>query len=340
MSQQAERARKDEVVNYQQTVAALMAFAAFITHTGAERRTDAQFGLGRRMTPRNAIQPNSEVTPDLVAQKSPMYGVVGEVKRSLPLDDSHWDRYLLQLKKYDDDLQGWWTDSELIPVWNVALLLHHSRSRVFVHYLEDRLRQGSSAVGPNACIIEFSVSEETTRYYFYRLEWGSIHDDELSTRLRNGVSVPLDKVLSSFPNIRYYDSEPPLELLLTDLWTDAFPSLAADVPLDEKEDARIIDVNVDMIAEELQRAYGSLALYSDRRSGTFPRPATVRRALEALVKYRLAIPPATPTDPYRVRYRPFKKDVLERFIELKLKGHEATPQTPEQLTLLPDQSDS
>ncbi|MEK6303015.1 MAG: hypothetical protein AABO41_20070 [Acidobacteriota bacterium] len=76
----------NEVVDYEQTVSALLAFAALVVHDGNSLRQDAEFGFGRRMTRVRDDGRETDVTPDLVAQKSLSYGIVAEAKKSLPLE--------------------------------------------------------------------------------------------------------------------------------------------------------------------------------------------------------------------------------------------------------------
>jgi hypothetical protein len=72
---------------------------------------------------------------EVVAQKSEAYRVVAEVKRSLPSDRTKWRSHVAQVRKYDDDLIGWWTDDNRIGEADTALLLHQSRSRAFIAVL-------------------------------------------------------------------------------------------------------------------------------------------------------------------------------------------------------------
>ena len=51
----------NEIDDYNQTVKAILAFAAFVVHDAVARRADAEFGFGRRMetSPENQIQPST-----------------------------------------------------------------------------------------------------------------------------------------------------------------------------------------------------------------------------------------------------------------------------------------
>lgn len=307
----------DDAIDYRQTVEALLTFAAFVVHDGESKRANADFGFGRRMT-NNDDADTSNVTPDLVAQKSLSYGVVAEAKKSLTRDQSQWPKHLEQLRKYDTDLQGWWTDNELIHHSNTVMLVHHSRSRAFIRFIEGEKVNDASKIGPRTSVVEFSESPESGINIFFRLEYGTIEDAELATKLENGVPVPLHEVIKSFAHIRYYDSRPPMCQLLKELWTDYFPSLLPEADYDEELNARRIRVTIDTTAAELQKANGSLALTVDHRSSEFPRKSWIREAFDRLVKYNLALPPQEGSDEYTILYKGFRDDVLEHFAKLEV----------------------
>jgi len=326
----------NEVEDYRQTVMALLAFAAFVVHDGREQRPQAAFGFGRRMEASGKV-----VTPDLVAQKSSIYGVVAEAKKSLSQDTSRWGRHVQQLRKYDvDSLVGWWTENELVKESNVVMLIHQSRSRRFIRFLQKAAEEGADEVGPTTCVVEFNSSAETASYYFFRLEYGEIADSDLHRRLDLGVEVPLDKVLRSYPNVRYYDSEPPLELILTDLWLEFFLVRAAEAEYDEKLRAYKFVASVEEVTGEMQRAYGSGALSADTRSVEFPKKKWIRKAFDRLVQYRFALPPEDGYDLYEVHFRSFREDVLEKFLKLSLerRREDETPVAEGQIGLFPEEN--
>jgi len=280
------RAELDKVNDYEQTVNAILAFAAFVVHDGTSQRPNSQFGFGRRMeiSPNNLKTPSSEITPDLVAQKSKRYGIVAEAKKSLDQNQSNWIQHVEQLRKYDDDLKGWWTENEKIDKSDAVMLIHQSRGRLFRDFLENRKKEDTDSVGPNTSIIEFNESPETEPYYFFRIEFGNIQDSELMRNIYEGKQVPLEKVKISFSNIQYYDAKPPLPLLLIRLWTDYFPSKLDEGEYDEQKKAMKIQANVYDVTDELQKAFGSQALYKDERSGEFPKQKWIKEAFDELLR--------------------------------------------------------
>jgi hypothetical protein len=316
MTEKSERSKQhfNDTVDYEQTVRALLAFTALVVHDGHNRRPNSEFGFGRRMW----LMPDGpEVTPDLVAQKSATYGVVAEAKKSLGRDDSHWLKCVEQGVKYSGSLKGWFTPTEMIPAHDSVILIHISRSRKFSKFIDKKVSDQQLAE-PKVAVVEFNQSEETTSYYFFRLERGQVTDAGLSESLEAGKQVPLAGVLKSFPNVRYYDAPPPTALLLSHLWTDFFPTLAVDAEYDEKTKSRRIRVAVSALTDELQRAYGSSALHQDDRAVKFPKQTWVRDALERLVKFRLARRVEEDgTEHYDVLHRNFKRDVRQYFCDLE-----------------------
>lgn len=325
--------------DYLQTVHSILAFGALVVHDGISRRPNAEFGFGRRMntSPNNLKTPSSEITPDLVAQKSKKYGIVAEAKKSLDKDQSNWTQHAERLRKYDDDLGGWWTEDEKIKNFNAVMLIHQSRGRLFRDFLENCKSADPNSVGQNTCVVEFNESPELDPFYFFRLEFGDIQDTELNKNLYEGTQVPLESVKMSFTNTKYYDAEPPMVNLLTDMWTDSFPSRLDEAESDEQRRSKIIRVTISEVTEELQKGYGSQALYMDDRSGEFPRQKWIRKAFDRLISYGLANYDEA-TDEYAIFFKPFSGDVRIRFAEYEIKkgkGKEAKS-TQKQLSMFPN----
>jgi hypothetical protein len=252
----------------------------------------------------------------------PQYGIVAEVKKQISRDAGQWEPHRKQLRKYDDALSGWWTPNERIDSSDAMLLLHQSRGRVFTKYLETEREREPSAVGSRSSVVEFNRADEGQPYIFFRREYGVISDPDLADRLEKGVSVPIAKVLRSFPNVRFYDAEPPNEELMTMLWMDCVASRYEPSRTGSIDRSNQITITVDEITEELQQAYGSRQLPTDERSREFPKAAWIRRALDTLVAVRLA---TTTGDgqTYTVEYRvfPSDEDLLERFCDLTGKSN-------------------
>jgi hypothetical protein len=306
--------------DYATSVHALLSFAACVVHDGTSLLSGSTFGIGRRMTKTTG----DEVTPDLVAQKSGAYGVVAEIKKSLPADREKWSRTVSQLRKYDDDLTGWWTSGERLEQSDTIALISQERGRAFARVLSESKAAAAESVGEHTAVVEFNRSPEVDTFIFFRLESGIIRDSELAAKLDEGKKIPLDRVLRTFPSIAFYDARPPVEMLLSLLWTDIFLPMSVGRDRDEKIKAIPLEVNVSDLTEELQKAFGSGALSKDHRSAEFPKKAWIADAMDTLVQIRLAAARKA-REEYTVFFRIFKEDVLERFCNSTAsKGPEAS----------------
>jgi hypothetical protein len=328
---------KDDANDYQETVLTLLAFSALVCHDGRNRRAGSHFGFGRRMqtSGANVVSANNEVTPDCVAQMSADYGIAAEVKKQISNDQERWQPHVQQLRKYDDQLLGWWTDDEAIPTSDAVMLIHQSRGRLFTRFLEEAARTDPDAFGPNSAVVEFNRADEGQPYIFLRLEKGSLRDPDLHTKLDAGVPIPMEKVKLSFPSVGYYDSEPPLPEMMKNLWIDSFASQYDPSLLDPATGLADITISVRSLTEELQRAYGSGALEIDDRSVVFPRTAWVTSAMNAFVDLELAV--RRDTDTYGVKYKPLPSnvDALEYFARKVFALRSQAADNPAQLDLLP-----
>jgi len=241
---------------------------------------------------------------------------VGEVKSGFPKDQTRWRKDLDQVVKYLDPLEGWWTVLREGGHFRVALLVHQSRSRSAADYIRRQQAEQAFPDDPHFMLVEFSRSLQVQAYIFLRQELGAAPSgSRILDRLHDGVPIPIDKVLRSFPSVKFCDARPPMPFLLKELWTDVFLAKSPGVPFHEQQKAQPITINVREITSELQLAYGSQALEHDERSAEFPKYSWIRDALEALVALKLAIPSTEP-DVYTVLFRRFREDILIKFIEL------------------------
>jgi hypothetical protein len=173
-------------------------------------------------------------------------------------------------------------------------------------------------IGSRTSVIEFNHSTESVPFVFFRREFGAITNAELGPRLDEGVPIPLHKLVT-LPKSQYYDAKPPMLVLLVNLWSEYFPSLASEVAYDEAAKARRITVSAKAATSELQKAYGSGALKKDERASEFPHYKWVLEALDRLVEHKLAVKESSEADAYIVEFKSVRKDVRLFFAEKEFK---------------------
>jgi len=324
---------RDKNNYYENTINALLCFIALTTWENNQKRANCYYSFGRRMTTSasNTISPNQDVTPDCVIQTSSDLGYIIEVKISLPSDETHWNKIINQLEKYDDNLIGWWTDDERIPNHNVILLIHLTRSQRFKRYITNLIENGQYDLNDNIWGIEFVSSQETEEYIFFRTFWEAhnIFDRNLSNILNEGKDIPLERVKISYGNIKFYDTKPEPEYLLSIIWQDILTHKKSEVEFNKELNCYPIKIDIRELTKELQRSYGSTALQkscnidrNEEREIEYPKQSWVKEALDILCKLELAAKDQENMYTYTIFFRELrlqKRDIVEYFAKHRAK---------------------
>ena len=318
---------REKIDEYKGTIHAIQAFISLVTwdNQNLQIRSNANISLGRRMdtSPNNLISPNNIVTPDTVIQLENGLGYTVEAKYSLPNNQDHWVDDINQFIKYDDDLRGWWTNNELIPLQCNILLIENARSVRFVEFLQAWLLEQNISFNSHAAIIEFQKSDNAKPFYFIRkMPWGSILPDELSDVLKYGKKISIEKVVGTYGTKKFYDSAPPVvDYTMAIIWQDILNPDAVNGQYSKSLGGIPIYVRLDDLTIELQKLYGQDG--NSSRDVQFPQKDWIRLAMEEFVK--IGVARRLENDPnaynYLVIFRQIKKDIFEFFVESRNKSN-------------------
>lgn len=133
---------------------------------------------------------------------------------------------IIRIQKYDDDLEGWWTENSKILQSCVVLLLHQSRTVAFEKFFIKHINENGISISHPFSIIEFNRSDEFRPFIFLRrTQLSNIEDQALSNRLEEGVPVPIEDVVESYGTLKFYDAPPVTEHIMAILWNDIFTEL-------------------------------------------------------------------------------------------------------------------
>lgn len=323
---------RDEINNYEVTVRALQAFIDFVARQDGRAVEDTPHSLGRRMktSPTNAIQPNTEITPDGVVQRSDELGYVLEAKASLPRDQDAWGSDIDQIRKYDDDLIGWWTSTELVRESDVVWLVSIPLGTQLVEYVKQTALEEDWQFRGRVCFVEFSHVRRRTEYIYLLTRGGQIEDHDFAQRLQNGQLVSLERLIA-YPGFRsFYDSEPPLEYLMVTLWHGIFTEKAPNAQFDEPRRRRLVRLNLPELVDEVQALYGSAG--AEPRERQYPRRAWIKSALDAFVQLGLA--EQNNSEEYTILFYRITGDLVERFARHRTAQAVTEQPAAEQLSLL------
>lgn len=301
---------KKECDNYKHTVWALLAFAnhSMWDFEREEMISNSNYSLGRRMK----ITGGNVVTPDLVVQRSALYGLVCEAKRDLPKDQTLWIKDLDQMTKYDSIKEGWFT-SDQIDDYDLVFITDISRSVDFGDFLE-----GSDKTFIHKfAIIGFEPTTETTGTFItLKREKGNLSDATLDNSLRRVTKVSLSNIESTIGKVKFYDFEAPTIYIARIFWENICGAKISKETWNTSENAHILKLTAEEISKELQEYYGQKS--TDEGVPEIPSKKWIRKVLDFLIFSGYAEQPDK-DDNYTILWRTIRGDILERFAELWIK---------------------
>jgi len=317
------RVLTNSVDNYFSTVVYTLAFAHEATRDQASDTMlpGASFRVGRRMStsPSNTVSPSTEVTPDLLVQRTPTYGLVCEVKTNLPRysDDEvvvkRWNDMDAQLRKYDDNLVGWLTDNEKVKTSDVVLLVDMINGVDAADFIAKTRKERVGRRAP--VVVGTDRPQQGEMFVLLSRESGSLQDAALNEGLRRRRKIPFRVLELQLAKLKFCDSPPPNPLYTVQvLWDHLFPSMSNPGNFDALKRAYALKVTVKGLTRALQTYYGWVP--RDRRDVGIPRSDWVKDALDFLVETGDA--EAKSRAAYMVYYARTKRDAIEKFAKRML----------------------
>jgi hypothetical protein len=297
----------EEVDNYNLTLQSLIALGEHLRYKSKNKVT---YYIGKKMrtSSSNKISPKNNVTPDEIIQLDKNSGLVVEAKINFSRSetDTSMSNCCDQLLKYDDNLFGWDTPNKRVKTHEISLLTHMSRTTQISNFLKNKLKKFSRTVN----IIEFSRNDQRKSFIFLRDYWGSSKYDHED--LKNGVNVGHEHLIPMVDNIKFYDVEPPLALLLEVLWQNIFSAMITDEQYRQSGGRRSIEINVtlDMLSSKLK------AFSPDFEGASkIPSRKSIENAMDKLISIDFARRESD--ESYTIRFHKIRgeKNVLEYFAE-------------------------
>jgi hypothetical protein len=263
---------------------------------------------------------SKEVTPDAVVQVNNTYGIVVEMKK-------HFDREKLkhfdQVKKYDADLVGWWTQNERLATNDLVLMTHYISKTAATDAYNEWMSNGNSYVRPFA-IICFNYSTGSKEYFTLERAIGSLSDKIHDEDLRKVKAIPNDIIKKIISKYKFYDAPPPAIHTMVLLLDYVLPTLPKEAEFDKNSGQQ--STRVQLTLDEAQDQLSHLCPQpTDSRDTKLPRREWVEVGLESLVECGIGEKVAGNPPKYVLRLltahrrKDTKEFLVERFM-LKLKS--------------------
>lgn len=266
--------------------------------------------------------PKSGLTPDFTALFGD-YGIIFEIKRTLPIEDVAFEKEMAQLLRYDSNdftfRNGPGTERVLPKRKDIVLLLHSpSASFQIAARIEDLIKNGKIKFQNSLVILEalFESGDAISRYIFRKIPSQNrpFHDANLPNEKRFETILETEhKSLNAFPKhfvpwkVRqvFCNDDPPPLYMAVFLWTKLFYDLLSE---EEKENWRKgspsksfpIKINSSALTKKAE----------DALSGAVIRKGWINKALDFLVSSGLG--ERHGGDEYEVKYRNLTQLVGQR----------------------------
>lgn len=272
--------QRNEIDDYLGSIVGLYAFAesACWDESSRAKRKESQYSI-----PYKFKINEKEITPDSAIQLDSDYGIVSEMKKHF--NESKPNQFE-QLKKYDNDLEGWWTENKKIKTHDLVLLCHMFSSIGAVDNYKNWENEGNN-FDRNFAIIEFSYMDSGQKQNFVlRRLYGQLTDKEHDEALRKTKIIPPQIVERLFGKYKFYDVDPPLFHVPILIFNYVLPLLVVQEEFEENSgrQKRIVKVDVDTVKRILQEQFLPLNHYL-----SLPKTKWVISALDFLVSISLGV---------------------------------------------------
>jgi hypothetical protein len=302
-----------QIDDYMSSVRGLHAFAEAACYDDAagKRADGSHFSVPRTMTPAKG----DALTPDAVVQPRLDYGIIAEMKKHYR--DGNDDTYIEQVKKYDQDLLGWWTKDEKLSPHDLVLLTHLGSATKALDAYEKWTKSGKSFQRPFA-IVEYAYTEGADRYFMLRRRAGALTDKKYDEELRQGKHLAENLMIRLFAQCKLYDARPPLIHMLFLLYFQTLPLFLTDEEFEASTGKvrKHASVTVAQVRDKMEEQF--YPHVPGPRQPKLPKKEWVQEALDALQDMELA--KRDGKDKYHVLIaQPGRKDALSWLVAKRLR---------------------
>jgi hypothetical protein len=252
--------------DYNDTIHAIIGFVNLYLIDDTYRQRPGVKGFqGRHLTPLSREQESVEskvdyyVSPDLGVVIEDKKGILGEVQKNFPKDDTErGTKVFAQLKGYDQALTGWPVESKKVGSHEIVLLVHLTTSAYAKDFYQDKLPRTGVVFEHPFSIVEFGRFEQMQEFFLFRAVLGEPTEIGGEKKLRYGVSVPMRVFLREYAKTKLYDAQPPVPYLAELIWTHIVTPIASENPNFEhlRKNQKIeVTLAIDDVVDELNEDF-------------------------------------------------------------------------------------
>jgi len=285
---------------YERTVQAIVCLRSALCWDDQTRDypEECKFASGRRMTPIDS----DDLTPDIVVQFGPEHGLVGEIKLTAS-SDTDFGNAEAQVRAYDQDLRGWWTEDESVSRHQVACIVdeaHVGPAMRWFHACPDFQRP--------FLLLSGALIRNADEFFAFELRIGRFAEERLNAKFDPNTLIPLERVWA-IDEKKYCDDRPSCpEYTMVVLWYYYFPTLReAETRTISRDGAQVHQLRVDVgkACDFLRQAFSVCGCAPvEPRQPSVPRKDWIREALAHFVAIDRADKDESQSEVYWVSYNP------------------------------------
>ena len=241
------------------------------------------------------------------------------MKRSLPKNEGNkdlWEEEFKQLKKYDQDLEGWDTSNKKISEQDLILLTSQKLGMNVNDYIDEKSLSFDD-FSKSFAVLQFNPSSGIKQAVFLQKIKGEVTDYKKITndRLRTGITVSVEYLLmSGLSKVKFIDTKPNIVYLMSIMWDFVFSSIPTEEDwrnARESKGGKIVEISVDV--EDIKAQLNQN--FTINGDNGVVKSDWVKEALENFVKIKLA---KRNSGKYSIKYRKKIKDEGENYNKHKV----------------------
>lgn len=271
----------------------------------------------------NLIQPNTDVTPDIVieaTEKNDEYHALNEITVNLPKDESRWINKANQLKKYDDDLSGWTNTSS--RQHDIMFTTNPARTFAFNNYMTKLSTENKLKIERNLSILHSVPMEQQNSFIFIKKEYGKISHSILDDKLSNGVPVARHNILNEINQMKFCDSNPPTMYTMMIIWDHVLKNFLDLKQLRELRGNKIVPIEI-----TIKKIHEFLSKFAPVTNPTCIETSWVKDALLGFVEIGMAEVKSESEGKFEIKFRTHKGKTRNWLFEKIKKPENMKPTT-------------
>ena len=276
----------------------------------------ANFGRRMHTTATNTVSPDRRVTPDMVAQRGTGEGTVVELKASMPQVEEYRRQKIADVRKYDDELDGW--ARPLVGSHDLILLVDYANSQIVKEDVEAMIAAGDFACDRPFALVYFSYQPRADATWIaLHLIHGQLSDATKQATLHRICLIHPENIEANplLGSVLLYDARPPLPLLMIRLYESLVSNLDEDEALRMRTEGQVTKT-LSLTEMKALLADYCCPVQTDHRVPSLPETAWLKATLRVWIDMDWALKSPTRPNSFDIILKKNRREPFEQFLKV------------------------